>query len=325
MLNKNYLVYLLKYSKSKNIAVMKKNVLITGGSGFVGKHLSHLLIDNGYTISILSRSKRADTANIFYYTWDVKGQIIEEDAVLKADYIIHLAGANIAGKRWTKERQETIVSSRQQSAQLIFSVLEKHNKKLEAFISASAIGIYGAVNGQAICTENTRPANDFLGRVCQNWEAAADKFEQFGIRTVKVRTGLVLGMNDGFLDKLTPIFKMRLGSALGSGKQYMPWIYVDDLCSIYLEALKNPNMSGAYNAAINDDTTNSIFSKTLAKVYGYSIWLPNVPAFLLKLMMGEMAKLVLTGRRISSEKIESTGFNFRHKNLEDTLKICLFK
>jgi uncharacterized protein (TIGR01777 family) len=325
MLNKIYLVYLLKYSKSKSGTIMKKNVLITGGSGFVGEHLSHLLIDSGYTISILSRSKRENTENIFYYTWDVENQTIEEDAVLNADYVIHLAGANIAEKRWTNKRKENIINSREQSGQLILSVLKKHNKKLEAFISASAIGIYGAVNGQAICTENTRPAKDFLGRVCQKWEAVADLFGQLGIRTVKVRTGLVLGQNDGFLSKLTPIFKLRLGSALGSGKQYMPWIYVEDLCAIYLEVLKNPNMDGAYNAAINDSTTNSSFSNTLAKVYGYSIWLPNVPAFLIKIFLGEMANLVLTGRRVSSDKIESIGFHFKHKNLEDTLKICLSK
>jgi uncharacterized protein (TIGR01777 family) len=304
---------------------MKKNVLITGGSGFVGKQLTVVLIDSGYTVSILSRSKRTNAVDIFYYTWDIENQLIEEEAVLKADYVIHLAGANIAEKRWTEKRKEIVINSRKRSAELILSVVKKHNKKLEAFISASGIGIYGAVNGEAICTEKSRPANDFLGIVCQMWEAAADQFAQLGIRTVKVRTGLVVGKNDGFLNKLTPIFKLRLGSALGSGKQYMPWIYVEDLCDIYLEALKNPNISGAFNAAINDNTTNDIFSKTLAKVYGYPIWLPNVPAFLLKLVMGEMSKLVLTGRRVSSDKIEGIGFNFKHRNLEDTLKVCLSK
>jgi uncharacterized protein (TIGR01777 family) len=304
---------------------MKKNVLITGGSGFVGKQLTQVLIDSGYTVSILSRSKRADAVDVFYYTWNIQTQMIEEAAVLKADYVIHLAGANIAEQRWTEKRKEIVINSRKQSAELILSVVKKHNKKLEAFISASGIGIYGAVNGEAVCTEKSRPANDFLGMVCQMWEAAADQFAQLGIRTVKVRTGLVVGKNDGFLNKLTPIFKLRLGSALGSGKQYMPWIHIEDLCAIYLEALKNPNMSGAFNAAINDNTTNDTFSKTLAKVYGYSIWLPNIPAFLLKLVMGEMSKLVLTGRRVSSDKIEKLGFNFKHKKLEDTLRICLSK
>jgi NAD dependent epimerase/dehydratase family enzyme len=135
----------------------------------------------------------------------------------------------------------------------------------------------------------------------------------------------VLGKDDGFLNKLIPIFKFRLGAALGSGKQYMPWIHVDDLCAIYLEAIKNKNRTGVYNAAIFDNTTNTVFSKTLAKVYGYSIWLPNVPAFLIKMALGEMAQIILTGRRVSSEKIEKTGFQFRFVNLEQALRDCLGK
>ena len=304
---------------------MKKNVLLTGGTGFVGKELTKLLINSGYTVSILSRSKRENTATIFYYTWDIQKQTIEKEAVLNADYIIHLAGANIAERPWTSKRKEEIINSRQQSAQLIYSVLKKNDKKLDAFVSASAVGIYGAVNGEEICTESTAVGEDFLGLTCQKWEAAADQFGKLGIRTVKVRTGLVLGKDDGFLNKLTPIFKWRLGSALGSGKQYMPWIHVEDLCAIYLEALKNPNMDGAYNAAISDSTTNADFSKTLAKVFGYKIWLPNVPGFLIKMVLGEMSKIVLTGRRISSNKVEELGFQFKHNNLEDTLRKCLSK
>lgn len=304
---------------------MKKNVLLTGGTGFVGKELTKLLINSGYSVSILSRSKKENTASIFYYTWDIHKQTIEKEAVLNADYIIHLAGANIAEKPWTSKRKEEIINSRQQSAQLIYSVLKKNDKKLEAFVSASAVGIYGAVNGEEICTEETAVGDDFLGLTCQKWEAAADQFEKLGIRTVKVRTGLVLGENDGILNKLTAIFKLRLGSALGSGKQYMPWIHVEDLCAIYLEAIKNINMEGPYNAAINDTTTNTIFSEKLAKVFGYKMWLPNVPGFLIKMMLGEMAKIVLTGRRVSSAKVEKLGFQFKHNNLEETLRICLSK
>ena len=169
------------------------------------------------------------------------------------------------------------------------------------------------------------PENDFLGSTCQKWETAADTIADLGIRVLKIRTGLVLGKDDGFLKKLIPIFKFRLGAALGSGKQYMPWIHVDDLCAIYLEAIKNKNRTGVYNAAIFDNTTNTVFSKTLAKVYGYSIWLPNVPAFLIKMALGEMAQIILTGRRVSSEKIEKTGFQFRFVNLEQALRDCLGK
>ena len=302
---------------------MKKNVLISGGSGFVGNHLTELLLSKGYTVSILSRSEKQNKKDIFYYKWDVAKQFIEEDAVLKADYIIHLAGENIAEKRWTAKRKAAIIDSREKSAQLLYMVLKKHYKKLDAFISASAVGYYGAVNGQEICNEDDAPANDFLGYACQKWEDSIDFIENLNIRTVKIRTGLVMGKDDGFLKKLVPLFKYRLGSALGSGKQYMPWIHIDDLCGIYLQAIVNSEMSGPYNAAVNDDTTNSIFSKTLARIFGYSIWLPNVPEFILKMTLGEMSKIVLTGRRVSSDKIEETGFKFKFTDLEEALKDCV--
>ncbi len=304
---------------------MKKNVLITGGSGFIGKHLTRLLILNNFSVSILSRSLKHNTADISYFRWDIANHYIEEEAVLKADYIIHLAGEGIADQRWTAKRKKAIVESREQSIQLIYDVLKRNNKKLDAFVSASGVGIYGAVNGSEICTETTPAVNDFLGSTCQKWEAAADTIEGFGIRTVKIRTGLVLGKEDGFLKKLAPIFKYRLGSALGSGKQYMPWIHIDDLCAIYLEALNNTKMSGSYNATINDNTNNEIFSKTLAKVYGYSLWLPKVSTFLIKIVLGEMALIILKGRRVSSDKIEQTGFQFRFKNLEVALRDCIVK
>ncbi|MFV8374087.1 TIGR01777 family oxidoreductase [Flavobacterium sp. LB1P71] len=304
---------------------MKKNILISGGSGFIGRHLTDLLIEKGFSVSILSRSDKKNTTDISYFKWDVSNQTIDEAAVLNADYIIHLAGENIAEKRWTAKRKLAIIESREKSTQLIYSVLKKNNKKLDAFVSASAVGIYGAVNGEEICTEETPLAHDFLGVTCQKWENAIDFIENLHIRTVKIRTGLVLGKNDGFLKKLVPIFKYRLGSVLGSGKQYMPWIHVDDLCNVYLEAVVNEEMNGPYNAAINDNTNNAIFSKTLARVLGYAIWLPNVPEFVLKLALGEMSKIVLYGRRVSSEKLEKLGFQFKYKNLEEALRNCLTK
>lgn len=304
---------------------MKKNVLITGGTGFIGKNLTSLLIENGFAVSVFSRNFKQNTANVSYFKWDIASHFIEDDAVLRADYIIHLAGEGIADERWTAKRKEAIVQSREKSIQLIYEVLKKNNKKLEAFVSASGVGIYGAINGVEICTETTPALNDFLGTTCQKWEAAADTIMSLGIRTVKIRTGLVLGKDEGFLKKLSPIFKMKLGSALGSGKQYMPWVHIDDLCAIYLEAINNIEMKGAYNAAINDNTNNEIFSKTLCKIYGYSLWLPNVPAFLIKIALGEMAQILLTGRRVSSDKIEKLRFKFRFKNLQNALSDCIEK
>jgi hypothetical protein len=302
---------------------MKKKVLITGGTGFVGRNLTKMLVDKGYEISVLSRSKRKNEPSISYYLWDVTAQVIDEKAVLEADFIIHLAGENIASKRWTAKRKKEIIDSRVQPVQLIKSVLEKHNKKIDAFISASGVGIYGAKNGGRICYETRKAGTDFLAITCVKWEATADSLRAFANRIVKVRTGLVLGKNGGFLSKLIPVFSWRIGSALGSGKQYMPWIHIDDLCAIYVEAITNSEMDGAYNAAINDNTTNMIFSKTLAKVLGDKIWLPNIPSVILQLVMGEMSKIILKGRRVSSEKLLNLGFQFRFKDLSFTLRKCI--
>ena len=302
---------------------MTKNVLLTGGTGFIGKHLTDVLIENGFTVSILSRSNRKNTSSITYYKWNLKDDFIEKDAILNADYVIHLAGEGIVEKRWTKRRKKAILESRIKPIDLIFSILKEHNKTLDAFISASAVGIYGAITSQEICTENTPPANDFLGTTCQKWEAAADQITSLGIRTAKIRTGIVLGKGEGFLKKITPGFKAGFGAILGSGKQYIPWIHVEDLCQIYLKAIVDIEMQGAYNATITDNTTNATLSRILAHLYGYSIWLPNIPAFIIKLGLGEMSIAVLEGQRISSEKIQKAGFEFQYTDIETTLSTSL--
>ncbi|MGL2987599.1 TIGR01777 family oxidoreductase [Flavobacterium sp. RSSA_27] len=304
---------------------MKKKVLLTGGTGFVGKYLTQMLLNKGYSVSILTRTPKKNTDDISYYSWDVSAGSIEEKAVLDADYIIHLAGESIGDKRWTVARKKAILDSRVQSTALLASVLQSNNKKVKAFISASGVGVYGALNGKGICTEDTPAAHDFLGKVCQEWEKAADTIAKLGIRTVKIRTGLVLGKDEGFLKKMAPLFRRGLGSVLGDGKQYMPWIHIHDLCAIYLLAIENEEMEGVFNAAIEDSTTNAIFSKTLANIYGYSLWMPKIPAFVLQLTLGEMAILALTGRRISNDKLLLLGFRFEYKNLDLALRDCLNK
>ena len=302
---------------------MAKNVLLTGGTGFIGKYLTDVLIANGFSVSILSRSGRNNTDFIKYYKWDLEHNLIDENAILKADYIIHLAGEGIVEKRWTAKRKKNILESRTQPIELIYSVLEKNNKLLKGFVSASAVGIYGAETSNEICTENSPSANDFLGLTCQKWEHAVNKIESLGIRTVKIRTGIVLGRNEGFLKKLTPGFKIGFGTVLGTGKQYLPWIHIEDLCIIYLKAIQDEQINGAYNATVLDNTTNVILSKTLANLYGYSIWLPKIPAFILKLFLGEMSVAVLNGQRVSSEKIKKAGVNFLYEDLKTALSNCL--
>lgn len=302
---------------------MAKNILLTGGTGFIGKYLTDVLIGNGCSVSILSRSDKNNTDTVTYYKWDLEKNYIDENAILKADFIIHLAGEGIVEKRWTEKRKKEIVKSRIQPIELIYSVLQKHNKSLEAFVSASAVGIYGAITSEEICTEDTPPANDFLGTTCQQWEAAADKIASLGIRTVKIRTGIVLGRNEGFLKKITPSFKMGFGAILGSGEQYIPWIHIEDLSQIYVKAIVDNEMSGPYNATVTDDTTNSSFSKMLANFYGYRIWLPRVPSFVLKIALGEMSQAILEGQRASSKKIEKAGFRFEYANLKEAISSCL--
>lgn len=302
---------------------MAATILLTGGTGFIGNYLTHVLISKGFSISVLSRSNRKNTDTITYYKWDLEKNYIDENAILKADYIIHLAGEGIVEKRWTEKRKKEIIESRIQPVELIYSVLQKHNKSLDAFVSASAVGIYGAVTNREICTENTPPENDFLGITCQQWEQAANQIESLGIRTVKIRTGIVLGRNEGFLKKLNPGFKLGFGTVIGSGKQYLPWIHIEDLSQIYLKAITDREMSGAYNASVTDSTTNKSFSKTLARLYGYKIWLPKIPSFLLKIAMGEMSIAILEGRRVSSEKIKKAGFKFEYTNLKEALSNCL--
>lgn len=302
---------------------MGKNILLTGGTGFIGKNLTNLLIDSGFSVSVLSRSPRENTSKITYYKWDLNRNYIDEEAVLKADYIIHLAGEGIVEKRWTKKRKKDILESRTKPVDLIFSILEKNNKTLDAFVSASAIGIYGAFTNSNVCTENTAPANDFLGITCQEWEKVVDKVNTLGIRTVKVRTGIVLGRDEGFLKKIVPSFKLGFGAILGTGNQYVPWIHVTDLCQIYLKSIVDQEMHGPYNACITDNTTNAILSVTLANIFGYKIWLPKAPKFILKIVLGEMSIAILEGQRVSSEKIQKTGFEFQFTDLETTLASCI--
>ncbi|MEO6174830.1 MAG: TIGR01777 family oxidoreductase [Flavobacterium circumlabens] len=302
---------------------MAKNVLITGGTGFIGKYLTDVLTANGFSVSVLSRENRKNTDAVTYYKWDLTRNYMDENAILNADYIIHLAGEGIVEKRWTEKRKKVILESRTQPIELIHSILEKHNKSLDAFVSASAVGIYGAVTSQNICTEETQPANDFLGLTCQQWENSADTIGALGIRTVKIRTGIVFGKGEGFLKKVAPGFKAGFGSILGTGKQYLPWIHIEDLSQIYLKSIIDAEMHGAYNAAVTDNTTNSGFSRILANLYGYNLWLPRVPEFILKIVLGKMSEAVLKGQRVSSEKIEKTGFEFQYNDIEIALSSCL--
>ncbi len=301
-------------------------ILITGGTGLVGKYLTSKLQEQGYDVAILSRDKYEEVrSKIKQFTWDVKDGLIDSEALKYADYIIHLAGANIAEKRWTEKRKKQLIDSRVNSAELIFENLKKQEYKPKAFISASAIGYYGVVTSDKIFTENDTYHNDFLGKVCRLWEEAADNFEELGIRTVKIRTGVVLTKKSGALAKMKTPVKLGIGSAMGNGNQYMPWIHIDDLCNIYIKAIEDIEMRGSYNAVAHEHITNKEFTRKISTVLKKPFWGVNIPSFIMKLMFGEMADILLEGSKISSDKIEKSGFKFQYLNLTEALKNLLIK
>jgi len=293
-------------------------VLITGGTGLVGRHLCKRLQEKGYDVAILSRTRKQETA-IPTYTWDLDKKEIQKEAIDTADYIIHLAGANIGDKRWTAKRKQLIIDSRVKTGQLIFSKLKEQNKALQAYIASSAIGYYGTTTSDKIFTETDPSSNDFLGDTCRQWEQSTDRYKELGIRTVKIRTSVVLTRQGGALSKMTTPVKMGIGSAVGNGRQYLPWIHIDDLCDIYIKAIEDTQMDGAYNAVAPDHNTNKEFTRTLARVLKKPFWFPNVPAIIMKLMFGKMSEILLRGSRISADKIKETGYNFLFPSLESAL------
>jgi uncharacterized protein len=299
-----------------------ESILITGGNGLIGKHLCKKLSQLGYNVSVLSRAPLPNSPYKNYY-WNVYKKEIDDEAIAKADYIIHLAGANLADGRWTKKRKQLIIDSRVKSAELIYQRVKESNKALKGFISSSAIGYYGAITSEKIFKEEDLPNDDFLSKVCKLWEDSADNFYELGIRTVKIRTGIVLTPSEGPLAKISAPVKLGIGSPLGIGNQFMPWIHIDDLCDIYIKSIVDKTMKGAFNAVAPEHKTNDDFTKAVAKVMNKSLFMPKVPSFLLKLLFGEMSVIILNGSRVSSEKICSKGFEFKFPKLEDVLRDLL--
>lgn len=299
---------------------MKEIVLITGAGGMIARELSKRL-EKDYTVRFLTRKKQHSNE----FEWDVRKGTIDEAALENVSHVIHLAGANISEKRWTTERKEELISSRVDSAQLILKTLRKKKIKLKSFITASGINYYGTKTTDTIFTEKDAPGNDFLSEVVVLWERAADNFKEENLaeRVVKIRTAVVLSEKDGALKKMIPTIKMGIGSPLGSGKQFMPWVHIKDICSIYEFALKNSDLDGAYNATAPEHITNEDLTKNIAKILRKPLFMPNVPRFVLKLIFGELADALLEGSRASSQKIQDAGFQFEFPRLEMALEDLL--
>lgn len=299
---------------------MKEIVLITGANGATAKSLAKKL-DKDFTLRFLTRKRTNDNE----FEWNIAQQTIDEKALENVSHVIHLAGANISEKRWTEDRKKEIITSRVDSAELILKTLKNKNIKLKSFISASAVGYYGAKTVEKIFVESDEKGNDFLSEVVYLWENAADEFSKNNIaeRVVKLRTGVVLSASEGALEKITFPIKLGLGSPVGSGKQYLPWIHIDDLCSMYEQALKSENLRGTYNACAPEHITNEFFTKKLAKVLKKPLIMPKIPETIMKLVFGEMASILLEGSRCSPEKIMQTGFVFEYPDLEYALENLL--
>jgi hypothetical protein len=291
-----------------------EKVLITGGSGLIGRRLSFLLKSRGYEVRILSRSNNPKN-NYKTFVWNVSEQYINESAFEGLNHIIHLAGAGIADKRWSEKRKKEIIASRVTSTNLLYNTVKRLKTPLNSFISASATGYYGAVTSETIFEEKDKPAKDFLGKVCSLWEDSIFQFNEIKIRTVALRTGIVLSKDGGALKKMkTPVI-----TSLGNGKQYMPWIHIDDLCELYIKAIEDEQFKGAFNAVSSEHISNLSFSKKISKIFNYPFLAIGAPSFILQIVFGEMSTIILNGSRISANKIKQAGFKFKFENLEKAL------
>ena len=298
---------------------MSNHVLITGGSGLVGSRLTELLLAQNYSVSHLSRSPGNPSSPVTTYQWDIKKQSIDPQALAEADYVIHLAGAGVADQRWTDERKQAILSSRTESTKLLHDAIAQEPSTIKAFVSASAIGIYGADTGEKLLTEESPAASDFLANVVAHWEAAVDAVEALGIRTVKYRIGIVLSPDGGALPPIARTVRWGVGAPLGSGEQYLSWIHIDDLCRLFIYALENEQVAGVYNAVGPQPVTNQQLTQAVARALHRPLWMPNVPGFALKLALGELATAVLGGNRVSCQKIEDAGFGHKFDKVEVAL------
>lgn len=304
---------------------MGRKVLITGGTGLIGKRLTELLLEKGYEVAILSRGKK-NIPSVKVYEYDTEKDYIETGALANTSHLIHLAGAGVADEHWTEKRKKIILDSRIKPIELISRKLKAEQIVLKSFISASGSSYYGEDSGDKRNTEQDPPNSDFLSYVTVEWEKAADLIAQTGVRTVKLRTGIVLSEDGGALAKMAQPARFGFGAPLGSGKQWVSWIHLDDLCGMYIEALESETWEGAYNAVAPGPVTNAQLTDLICKALNRPQWLPNVPGFALRLVFGEMANVVLGSSYVINERItKDTDFKYQFTDPELALQDILGK
>lgn len=294
-----------------------KKILITGASGLIGGSLIKNLLEKGYEVSILSRTPSI-IKFVKVYLWDVKKQEIDIKALEGIDTIIHLSGAAIADKRWTKSRKQEIIDSRVESTKLLYKTILATNAQVKTLISASAAGFYGDRKDE-ILREDSKAGTGFLAECCKQWENAVDEGSKMGIRVVKLRMGIVLSKKGGALSELARPVSFFIGAALGSGKQWMPWIHLSDLLSIFEKAIDNKAFIGSFNACSPFPVTNFEFTKILARKLFRPLWPIKVPSFILRIILGEMSSVILSSNRCSPKKLIDSNFRFRYPALGEAL------
>jgi uncharacterized protein (TIGR01777 family) len=290
---------------------VKQKVLITGGTGLIGQAVIKLLQQEGYEPVLLSRS--AGNGQIKTYQWNVSRSEIDTMAIQQADHIIHLAGASVAGRRWTKKYKQEIIDSRVRSAEVLREALIKSNHKVKSFICPSGIGWFGE-RGNDTVTEEQEPGTDFLADVCRQWEAAADALTDVADRVVKLRTGIVLSPNGGALPQMTMPMKFRISIIFGSGQQYYSWIHIDDIARMYIFALQN-NISGVFNAVAPNPVSYNELIAVIEKARNIHTLKIHLPLSFLKIPLGEFAETLYQSIKVSAAKIQESGFVFEKPTL----------
>lgn len=297
---------------------MINHILITGATGLVGSLLLKELLNSGKQVSVLNR-KKTDIKGVNSFVWDIRNNRIDINCLENVDCIVHLAGASIGEKRWTKKQKENILSSRIDSTNLLFQLLQNTPHQVKHFISASAIGFYGNT-GNLELDENMPPGDDFLAEVCQKWENTVSKIKSLDIATSVLRFGIILHKTQGSLPRMQTPIRLGLGVALGSGSQWVSWIHHKDLIEMLSFLIENPHLHNTYNATAPLPCTNKQLMQSIAKHTGRFIWPINAPKFALNLVLGEMSTLILNSNKANSSKIKQAGFEFKYSTIDNALK-----
>lgn len=306
---------------------MNKRVIITGGTGLIGKKIIPILADKGYEIIIFTRNidsakNKFGNSKIDFVKWDYTVPIENIKKCLDGcEVIINLAGASIGDRRWNESYKKIIYDSRILTTKKIVEAISKCNEKPKTLLSSSAIGYYGTT-GEETLTEGSPGSSDFMASLCKDWEAEAMNAEKYGVRVAIFRTGIVLDKEEGALKRFTLPFKLFTGGYQGKGNQWVSWIHIDDLINLFLFALENKNMESAINTTTQFPVTNKEFGKILGKVLKRPCYLP-VPGFVLRLAIGEFSEYILKGRKVIPEKAIDNGFVFKFEKLDIALENLL--